>query len=92
MTRLRSREEVHPWIVDLALDLSDEGPPHGGSGPAWQAWQAWQTWQDTLVAAVGTHSHLLGEHELQEGDEDSGRREAALPAEPVWVPRTATPR
>lgn len=49
-------------------------------------------WQDPLVAAVGTHSHLMGEHELQKGDQDSGRREAALLAEPVWVPRTATPR
>jgi hypothetical protein len=56
----------------------------------WQTLQTWRARQDTLVAAVGTQAHLMGEHELQKCDQDSGRREAALLAEPVWVPRTVT--
>jgi energy-coupling factor transporter ATP-binding protein EcfA2 len=48
--------------------------------------------QDTLVAAVGTHRHLTGKHELQKSDHDSGRRETALLAKPVRVPRAVTPR
>jgi hypothetical protein len=59
--------------------------------PVSQALQTRLARQNTLVAAVGTHAHLMGEHELQKGDQDSGRREAALLAEPVWVPRTVTP-
>ena len=58
----------------------------------WQTLQARRARQDTLVAAVGTHAHLMGEHELQKGDLDGGRRDAALPAEPVCVPRTVTLR